>query len=47
MEIKKRTKTHTRRVWKQKKMWYEKIMRTVTRNIDNLAELEQLKKQKR
>ena len=28
-------------------MWYKKIIRTVARNIDNLTELEQLKKQKR
>ena len=28
-------------------MWYKKIMRAVIRNIDNLAELERLEKQKR
>ena len=43
MEIKERVKAHIRRVWKQKKMWYEKMIRAVARGIDNLAELERLK----
>lgn len=34
-----------RRLRKQKRMWYEKMMRAVSRGIDNLAELERVEKE--
>ena len=39
MEIKERTKAYICRIWKQKKIWYEKIIRTVIYNINNLEKL--------
>ncbi|RYP76937.1 hypothetical protein DL771_001490 [Monosporascus sp. 5C6A] len=34
-----------RRLRKQKRMWYEKMMKAVTRGIDNLEELERLERE--
>ncbi|RYP62833.1 hypothetical protein DL771_009554 [Monosporascus sp. 5C6A] len=34
-----------RRLRKQKRMWYEKMMKAVTRGIDNLKELERLERE--
>ena len=47
IKAEKRAKAHTRRIWKQKKMWYKKIIRAVTYSIDNPKELKKLKKKER
>ena len=41
------TNAKLRRLRRQKRMWYEKMMKAVDRGIDNLAALKKLKKQKR
>ena len=43
------TKTNAKlyRLRRQKRMWYEKIIKAINRNINNLAKLEKLKKKKR
>ena len=47
MEVKKRVKAYIRRIWKQKKIQYEKMMRAVICNINNLEKLKKLEKKKR
>ena len=47
MKAKERTKAYIRRVWKQKKMWYKKMIKAVARSIDNLEELERAEQQER
>lgn len=47
MEAEEAAKARTRRIWKQKKLWYEKMMKAVDRGIDNLADLEKLEEQER
>ena len=47
IKVEKRIKAYIYRIWKQKKMWYEKMIRAVTYGIDNLKKLEKLEEKER